>query len=169
MFSDGISGFHFLKIAGIYAFLVILFVMSVVELPFLGAEGGRLAFFLIGLYFWSVYRPHLLPYPVVFLSGLLLDFVSGGLVGLYALCFMVIVMIVRGQRRFLQGQSWPVIWAGFAVAVCVVMIVQCVAYSLANWALPPLLPIVFNLVISGLLYPLLLPVMMLLNRSVIDE
>lgn len=164
----GVSGVHFLKLAGIYIFLFVLLLMNLVDVPFLGAEGGRLSLLLIGLYFWTVYRPPLLPYPLVFLAGLILDFLSGGLVGLYALCFMIMTMIVRGQRRFLLGQSWPVVWAGFCVAATVVIVFQFLAYSIAGDAVPPLGSMVYNLIVSSLLYPLILPLMMALNRVMSD-
>lgn len=168
MSGHGFAGFHILRLAGVYLFLFILLILNLVDMPLLGADAGRLAFLLIGIYFWTVFRPSLLPYPLVFCAGLLLDFLSGGLVGMYALCFMVLVIIVRGQRRFLLGQSWPVIWAGFCVAVMVVTLFQVLAYSLSSWGFPPLIPLGFNLITSFCLYPLLLPVMMLLNRLLSD-
>jgi len=163
-----ISAFYFLKIAGVYLLLLILLMMNLVYIPLLGTEGGRLAFLLVGIYFWSIYRPALLPYPLVFGAGLALDFLSGGLVGLYALCFMIMVIIVKGQRRFLLGQSWPVIWAGFCVAVVVVTSFQFAAYGLSSWVVPPFIPVAYNLIISFLLYPMLLPLMIPLNRLLSD-
>ncbi len=166
--NHGIDGFYFLKLLGIYVSLFILLILNLVDMPFMEQDTGRLSLLLIGIYFWTIYRPSLLPYPVVFAAGLTLDFLSGGLVGLYALCFMAMVMIVRSQRRFLLGQSWPVIWAGFCVAVLVVTALQIVAYGLSSWSFPPFIPIIFNLLISFCLYPLILPVMMLLNRLLSD-
>lgn len=166
--SRGFDGVHFLRIAGVYLLLFILLILNLVDIPLMKEDTGRSAFLLIGIYFWTIYRPSLLPYPLVFCAGLILDFLSGGLVGLYALCFMVLVMIVRSQRRFLLGQSWPVVWAGFCVAVVVVTGFQFVAYSLSNWEFPPLIPQFFNLISSFCLYPLILPPMMLLNRLLSD-
>ncbi len=164
----GFDSFHLIKQAGVYALLFLLLVFNLVDIPFLQDGAGRLSFLLIGIYFWTIYRPSMLPYPLVFAAGLLLDFLSGGLVGLYALCFMVLVMVVRGQRRFLLGQSWPVIWAGFCVAVTLITAIQIIVYGLAAWSLPPLLPAAFGLLTSFFLYPLILPLMMLLNRLLSD-
>lgn len=161
-------GLHTLKLFGLYIILFILILLNLVKFPLLGSDGGKLSFLLIGIYFWTVYRPTLLPYPVIFATGLLLDLLSGGLVGLNAFCFMVVAMIVRGQRRFLLGQSWSVIWAGFCVAVTLVMGVQYTVYTLDALSVLPLKPLAFNLVISYLLYPLILPPMILLNRLLSD-
>ena len=151
-----------------YIFLFLLLLLSVVDLPFLGQESGKLAFLLIGLYFWLIFRPSMLPYYLVFAAGLGLDFLSGGIVGIYTLCFMVMAMIVRNQRRFLLGQSWSVIWAGYCVAVTLITVLQYVVYSFVAMEFMPTVPVGINLVISYLLYPILLPLMMLFNRALVD-
>lgn len=162
------SGIHAVKLSGLYVTLFLLILLNLVKFPLLGDDGGKLSFLLIGIYFWTIYRPTLLPYPLIFASGLLLDFLSGGLVGLYALCFMIVAIIVRGQRRFLLGQSWSVVWAGYCVAVTMVMCIQYLVYSLDSLTILPPVALAFNLVISYLLYPLILPPMILLNRSLSD-
>lgn len=163
-----ISGPYIAKLFGLYAVLFLLILLNLVKFPLLGADGGKLSFLFIGIYFWTIYRPGLLPYPLIFLSGLLLDLLSGGLVGLNALCFMVVAMIVRGQRRYLLGQSWSVVWAGYCVAVTLVMLIQYVLYCLSAMVVLPIIPLGFNLLTSYLLYPLLLTPMMLLNRLLYD-
>ena len=168
MSRHSLFGFHSLKLIGLYVLLFLLILLNLVKFPLLGADGGKLSFLLIGIYFWTIYRPSLLPYPIIFVAGLLLDLLSGGLVGLNALCFMVVAMIVRGQRRFLLGQSWSVVWAGFCVAVTLVMGVQYLVYSLDALTILSPIPLIFNLVISYLLYPLILPPMILLNRLLSD-
>lgn len=160
--------FYTLKLFGLYVLLCFLILLNLVKFPLLGEEGGKLSFLLMGLYFWTIYRPELLPYPLVFAAGLFLDFLSGGLVGLNALCFMVVAMIVRAQIRFLMGQSWSVIWAGFCVAVTLVMIIQYMVYSLSSMTMLSPVPLIFNLIISYLLYPLILPPMIVLNRFLSD-
>lgn len=162
------SGMNALKLVGLYAFLFLLILLNLVKFPLLGADGGKLSFLLIGIYFWTIYRPSMLPYTWIFVMGLLLDFLSGGLVGLYALCFMVVAIIVRGQRRFLLGQSWSVVWAGYCVAATLVLCTQYLIYSLDAMTILPPVALGFNLLISYLLYPLILPPMILLNRSLSD-
>jgi len=157
-----------LKLFALYGLLFLFFIISLVKIPIFGADDGRLSFILIGIYFWTIYRPNLLPYPVIFVCGFLLDLLSGGIVGLNALCFMVIVMIVRNQRRFLLGQSWPVVWAGYCVAVSVVIFLQYLGYSMAASQFLPFIPLLFNLIITYLLYPLVLPLMMFFNRLLFD-
>ncbi len=164
MSDSGYAGLRYAKSAGIYAALLFLFFMNVFDVPFLVSAYGRQAFLLVGLYFFLIFRPRLLPYPLIFSFGLLLDLISGGLVGLNALCFMVLAIILRGQRRFLLGQSWVVVWAGFCVAAATTILFQAGVYALAALHMPPVLPILLNIVISSFVYPLFLPAMIALNR-----
>lgn len=161
-------GIHTLKLLGLYILLFLLILLNLINFPLLGEDGGKLSFLLIGIYFWTIYRPTLLPYPMIFVTGLFLDLLSGGLLGLNALCFMVVAMIVRGQRRFLLGQSWSVVWAGYCVAVTLVMGIHYLVYSLDSLTILSPIPLGFNLIISYLLYPLILPPMILLNRLLSD-
>lgn len=168
MSDDRLLGFYFIKIIVIYVLLFLMMILNLVNMPFLGEDGGNISFLLIGIYFWLIFRPSLIPYPLLFVAGITLDFLSGGLVGLYTLCFMILGVIVRNQRRFLLGQSWSVLWAGFCVASIIITFIQFLAYSLAYYAFAPILPMIFSLVISFLLYPLLLPPLMFLNRLLND-
>ncbi|HRK97123.1 MAG TPA: rod shape-determining protein MreD [Alphaproteobacteria bacterium] len=152
------------KFALVYAVLLILLFLSMIDISLFQSGEIRQGFLLIGLYFWTVYRPHLLPYPVVFLIGILMDLMSGGLLGLHAFCFMVLSIIIRGQRRFLLGQSWQMVWAGFFVAVTITQSFQALAYAITSPNLPSLWPLVTNIFLAALFYPVLHPVFMAYNR-----
>lgn len=116
-FNISLGTMSLLKRGAVYLFLVFLMLLALIDIPWVTTGEIRQGFLVAGLYFWSIYRPTLLPYIVVFLFGITLDFLSGGLLGLNTICFIVLVMIVRSQNRFLLGQSWQMIWAGFMVAI----------------------------------------------------
>ena len=166
MVENAVPGLHIFKYVIVYTFLVALFLLSLVDLPVLGPMTGRQSVLLIGLYFFTIFRPRLLPFLLVFAMGLCLDLLSGGIVGLNVFCFMLLAIILRGQRRFLLGQSWQVIWAGFCVATGLILSFQALAYGLVSLQFPPVAPVALNIIISSFLYPLLLPVMITLNRWV---
>jgi rod shape-determining protein MreD len=168
MSRHALTQFGIFRILCFYAFIILMLLLNLITLPILGADAAKLSFLLIGIYFWTIYRPSLLPYPLVFAMGLLLDFLSGGLVGLYPLCFLLMVMIVRGQRRFLLGQSWPVVWAGYCVAVFLMMLTQYLTYAMATGEFLSIIPVGFTLLISCLLYPILLPPLSVFNRFLSD-
>jgi rod shape-determining protein MreD len=74
---------------------------------------------LIALFYWSLYRPELMPTVAVFVLGLLEDAMSGAPLGVHALTFMIVKWTVVAQRRFFAGKPFEVIWLGFSVVVLV--------------------------------------------------
>lgn len=148
----------------VYLVLLVLMFLSMINIPALQSGEIRQGFLLIGLYFWTLYRPQLLPYSLVFLIGLSMDLLTGGLLGLHAFCFMVLAMVVRSQRRFLLGQSWHMVWAGFFVAATMTQGFQALAYSLASSRVPDLWPLASNILLASMFYPLFHPAFMAYNR-----
>jgi rod shape-determining protein MreD len=70
---------------------------------------------LIGIYFWSVYRPDLMPAAAVFLIGLLHDFISGMPLGVSVLVFLMVQGVAIAQRSFFSGKSFVIVWFGFII------------------------------------------------------
>ncbi len=68
---------------------------------------------LSAIYFWSVYRPGLMPVLAVFFVGLLFDLLSGGPPGLFAAVFMAVRLVTVSQRRFFVGKPFMMVWWGF--------------------------------------------------------
>ncbi|MDB9704530.1 rod shape-determining protein MreD, partial [Rhodospirillales bacterium] len=64
---------------------------------------------LIGIYFWAVYRPDLMPAAAVFLIGILHDFLSGLPVGVSVLIFLVVLGAALAQRSFFFGKSFIIV------------------------------------------------------------
>jgi rod shape-determining protein MreD len=159
---DAVTGF--LRGVGVYVFLLLLLLLNVANIPLLHEGMTRPAFLLTGIYFWSLTRPSFLPLPLVFAFGFLFDLLSGGAVGLHTLVFLAVAIIVRGQRRFLLGQSWQVVWVGFVVAALLAQLAGGVVHLLSTQSLPSLLPFVAQIAVSALAYPILLFPMMFLNR-----
>ncbi len=67
------------------------------------------------VYYWALYRPDLLPAPVTFMVGLLVDILSGAPLGVHAATFCLVHGGLRRQRRFLVGKSFLINWSGFAL------------------------------------------------------
>lgn len=72
-------------------------------------------FALTAIYYWSVYRPTMMPVVLVFLLGLLQDLLSGGVIGLTALVFVVVRQLSVSQRRILASNPFIVSWSGFGL------------------------------------------------------
>ena len=70
---------------------------------------------LMAVYYWSIYRPDLMPAIVVFAGGLLQDVLTGGPVGLLALVLVLVHGVGVSQRRVFLGKSFQVEWWGFSL------------------------------------------------------
>jgi rod shape-determining protein MreD len=72
---------------------------------------------LISVYYWTIFRPDLMPAPAIFATGLFQDIVSGVPLGVNALVLLLVFAVVLGQRRFFLGKSFLVMWWGFGLIV----------------------------------------------------
>lgn len=76
---------------------------------------------LMGVYYWAIWRPDLLPAWVAFLVGLLYDVVGGTPLGVNALVLMLVQGIAASQRRYFLGKAFMVAWWAFALLAAVAL------------------------------------------------
>lgn len=135
---------------GLVAVTALIF-LSTVPLRLAHLEGVRPAFMLMAVYYWSILRPA--PPVAVFLIGLLLDLFSKYTFGLNAVTLVMTQMVTTGQRKFLLGQSFLVIWAGFALVALGAGLVQWAVFSLFDWTLVAIKPMLISTILSSCLFP----------------
>src|SRR5258707_3477054 len=70
---------------------------------------------LAGVYYWTIYRPELLPPSAVFLCGFVLDLLSGAPLGVSPLLLLLARSVVMAQRRFFVNRLLPFVLAGFTL------------------------------------------------------
>lgn len=153
-----------LRIIFVYLFLIFLLFLNAANLPMFDMGNIAPYFLLMGIYFWALARPALIPFYLVFFFGLALDFITAQPVGLNAVCFLLVSFILYSQRRFLKGQAWPVIWAGFGLATLLVAGIHLVVFILMNWAWPGSFQLFATVLISVLAYPVVSMPMVAINR-----
>jgi rod shape-determining protein MreD len=73
----------------------------------------KIPFMMMGVYYWSIYRPRLLPIWMIFMFGILIDALTMMPIGLTALILLVTQKLILYQRRYLMGQSFAILWIGF--------------------------------------------------------
>lgn len=93
--------------------LLLLFSMTPVRSAYLAPVMPSVV--LIAVYYWSVFRPDLLPSGAVFLVGLLHDLVGGAPFGTGILAFLLVQAAVSAQRKFFATAGFALLWLGFAV------------------------------------------------------
>ena len=108
---------------------------------------------LIAIFYWSVWRPDLLPPLAVFLVGLIQDIVGGVPLGLNAFAFLLVNGVTVSQRTVFIGKPFVMSWAGFTVVGSGAMALQWLIMSLLNFTLIGPEPMVFQLLITLALFP----------------
>lgn len=110
---------------------------------------------LMGVYYWAIYRPDLLPAWAAFLVGGLYDIIAGTPLGVNALVLLLVQGVAASQRRFFLGKSFAVAWWAFGLLAA--------GSSGLTWILVVVLtgqvmdasPVIFEYLLTMGLFPLL--------------
>jgi rod shape-determining protein MreD len=127
------------------------------------------AFTAMAIYYWSIYRPDKLPYAATFSLAMLLDLLTGTPLGLSALVYLLLQVILNTQRTFFHGKPFLVVWWGFSLVMPGVALVSWIIASLYFNALVPPMPFIIQAVLTILLYPLFAVVLSALHRHMIKD
>jgi len=110
---------------------------------------------LVSVYYWTIFRPDLMPAPAVFAIGLFQDVLSGTPLGVNALVLLLVFAVVLGQRRFFLGKSFLVMWWGFVLIVAGALACTWMILSSLERAIINPLPAVFQGTVTLALFPIL--------------
>lgn len=145
-----------------YILIVCLFLVNVQAPLLLSAGDAGAPFLLMGIYYWSAYRPTLVPLWLVFILGIMLDLLSGAPVGLNAFVLVAARWLVTDQRLFLMGQPFMIVWLGFIIVCAIAAAAQWLIYGALNlsWSAPETIPAMIAL--GAVLFP---PVSILLHAT----
>lgn len=144
-----------LVLRGLTPILLTLALVVIARLPF-GFEEFETAMpllILMCVYYWTIYRPQLLPPVVIFLFGLLHDLMTNGPIGLMALVLLLVYWLVDAQRRVFLGSSFVVGWWGFGL---VAVGAETLIYLLASFYYDSFLnlpPFALQLALTIAVYP----------------
>lgn len=137
------------------AITLLLVVVSVLpmHIPSFGAVSPVLS--LMAVYYWSIFRPDLMPSFAVFGAGLFLDILSGTPLGAFALVFLLVRVTVVSQRRFFIGNSFMVMWWGFMLVTAGSLALVWEIASLLNMTLISPSAVAFQFFLTLSLFPCL--------------
>lgn len=102
-----------IKIFAAPLIVLIGIIFSLVKIPLPVIEVVRPDILLILVYFWAIYRPNFLSPGLIFAAGLAVDLLVGAYIGMTPILLLLIYLLVKGQRRFLMGQSFIMQWLCF--------------------------------------------------------
>ncbi|MDD5585493.1 MAG: rod shape-determining protein MreD [Alphaproteobacteria bacterium] len=136
-------------------------------LPFIGAVSPSLG--LVAVYYWSIHRPDLFRPLPAFAAGLMHDVLHFLPPGLTALVFVAVHQLVLRQRRFFVGQTFFMLWAGFALIMLIVMVVEWLILSAFDGRWMAFLPVLLQGLLTIAIFPLPAWLLIRLQRAVLRQ
>jgi rod shape-determining protein MreD len=106
------------------AFAVMLLLAGVVPLRSQDLAPVMPALVLTAVYYWSIFRPDLMPAWMAFALGVLHDLLTGAPLGLGAAMLLTAWFAVAAQRRFFAHATFAMLWAGFALIAGMALAVE---------------------------------------------
>ena len=107
---------------------------------------------LMPIYFWCLVRPDLMPPAAVLAIGILEDLLSGGPAGVWTLSFVAAYAVVDLERDTFAGLAGLGAILGFAAAMLVAGVTAYLTIAAYYWRLPPVAPIIVEIVVSVIFY-----------------
>ncbi len=109
---------------------------------------------MVFLYWMMLHNEKFVPVFLVFVIGLISDILFSDILGGRATAYVLAFYYVSLRRvKLLQGDFMQ-IWLDFAVVVTGVIVFQLMIFSLLNFAIPAVTPILFQLGSTLILFPL---------------
>jgi rod shape-determining protein MreD len=110
---------------------------------------------LIGIYYWGIYRPDLLPASVAFMIGVINDIIAGMPLGVTPLIYLLVQGMTASQRRFFLGKPFLVSWWCFALVAAGAILVEWALVSMIFDHMLDLSAVFFEFLLTVFSYPLL--------------
>tara|TARA_R110002072_G_scaffold11431_38_gene51769 strand:- start:8119 stop:8631 length:513 start_codon:yes stop_codon:yes gene_type:complete len=107
------------------------------------------------VYYWTVFRPDLMPLGAIFLIGLFEDLLLAAPLGLGTMTLLLIYLVVATQRRFFAVANFLLLWVSFALISAPVMLLNWLLASLLLENVLPLGPVVLKYFTTIAIYPFL--------------
>lgn len=110
---------------------------------------------LMGVYYWAIYRPELLPAWAAFLIGFLYDIIAGTPLGVNALVLLLVQGVSAAQRRFFLGKSFMVAWWAFGLLAAGSIGLSWLLVTILSGRVVDAAPVIFEYLLTMGLFPLL--------------
>ena len=108
---------------------------------------------LMAVYYWSIFRPDLMPPFAVFGAGLFQDILFSTPLGAFAFVLLLVRVVVIAQRRFFISNSFVVMWRGFMLVAVGSLALAWGITSLLNMTLISASGVIFQAFLTLSLFP----------------
>ena len=124
-----------------------------VPLRLFGLALPQPVFALVPAYTWALTRPSVLPPLALFVSGLFLDLLWGGMPGLWPVCLLAAYGLVYWTRANLAGRGFWVLWLGYALMCALAMSLGALIVGLHAGVAVNLIELIWQFFVTVALYP----------------
>ena len=153
-----ISAEHFQKICSIILPAIVLMfalLLNLTVMPITASFKVIIPFVFIVCFYWSIYRPDVVPLWSIFMFGTVLDLLSGLPLGLNAFSLMAVCWVIRDQRVVLVTQPFLMIWLLFVVFCGVEALMKWFLFGLASFQWGDAMALLPDIIFGVLAYPLI--------------
>ncbi len=147
-----------------YILMFIMLVLGMVSFSTPLSTSIEIPFIFMMLYYWSLYRPSMMPPLLVFLVGICFDLLSGFPVGISSFVLIILNRVVSDQRLIIIEQPFLVVWLGYIVVSSVALFIQWALFGLLNFHWTPFMPVVLMIGAGSFLFPLIAFIFNLSNK-----
>ena len=131
---------------------LVLLELAVAQWPIFYGSAPNLP--LIFIYYMIIYHGKYMPIFTIFLMGIIGDFLLSDLLGRRATSFMLLAYVMQLRLLRLQQRDFGQLWVDFAISCAAVSLFQLLLFSLVNFAIPSLSPILFHIGATLILFPI---------------
>jgi len=149
---------HFQKICSIILPAVILMfalMLNLTVMPITSSFKVIIPFVFIVSFYWSIYRPDIIPLWSIFMFGIVLDLLSGLPLGLNAFSLMAVCWVIRDQRAVLITQPFLMIWLLFIMFCAIEAVIKWFLFGLAGFNWGDLMAALPDVMFGVFVYPLI--------------
>jgi rod shape-determining protein MreD len=131
---------------------LVLLELAVAQWPIFYGSAPNLP--LIFIYYMIIYHGKYMPIFTIFLMGIIGDFLLSDLLGGRATSFMLLAYVMQLRLLRLQQRDFGQLWVDFAISCAAVSLFQLLLFSVVNFAIPSLSPILFQVGATLILFPI---------------
>lgn len=157
----------FFRMLVVYVLIFALFLLNTISFDAQISTTVEVPFIIMMLYYWSIYRPTLIPPLLVFTMGFFFDLLSGSTwpVGLNTFIFLLLRHVIVSQRLFLTGQPFTVIWIGFMIAGFASLSLQWLILGLTRFHWGGVDQVIITGFIAVLIFPLIAMILHISHKA----
>ncbi len=109
---------------------------------------------LIPIFYWGRLQAAEMPYWLAFITGLLMDVVSGLPLGLSAFLYILFLVMLHNQSKYIHKEGFAITWGYFTLLLAIISVFEWAIMSFSGNQLHAIPAAVIQWLITASLYPL---------------